>query len=572
MKLFNPILAGLLLVASVGCSDKLEETTSNNSNQTPSTYSICVGAISESADTKMSVTVQENIWTTEWESDDSVLAWHSDGAESYQLNKFTVSEITNGRATIDGDAYSGYDNIRFIYPYNESLSVEDGKIAIDISSQSIDLTDAYNAYGESVMYMFGDLFSPNNEEEQNVTMRHLLTSMVLNFTPSELSSSPTLVSVTIDGVPSAGVLSYDYDHENTSGFGITDYEKMITIEIANGSISNNELVSIPFATLPFATSDGHEVSFTLNFEDGSFYSASATYSGESNYTRAAYNNFTPDSYIFDAGKLSMNFELSDFSEISTAPAAQTWYISDSAISSATDLKSAIDLANTAGYDPNIIFTSLSGNIDNSVFGNNSTEYSGRFSIDIRTTASDLTFGTYAFKNCTGLISAKIDSGFISTGNNPFYDCVSLTYCELQGATALGNTPFYGCTSLETLKLPKLNTLVNNYIQNVESLKEMYIGIDGDSGITSTGGSNPFNSGTTTSTNIYIKKSELVEVTDGVTLQTYKSSDSTAHSNPSVFLNIVIYETDGTYTVYNTTYSTGENLSNLNDVAGYIVVE
>lgn len=66
-------------------------------------------------------------------------------------------------------------------------------------------------------------------------------------------------------------------------------------------------------------------------------------------------------------------------------------------------------------------------------------------------------GSYAFRDCTSLVSAIFPSA-TSIGINAFYSCPYLLSVDLPSATVIKNYAFYGCKALKALILRKSNAI------------------------------------------------------------------------------------------------------------------
>ena len=64
-------------------------------------------------------------------------------------------------------------------------------------------------------------------------------------------------------------------------------------------------------------------------------------------------------------------------------------------------------------------------------------------------------GSYAFENCSALISVSIPNSVTSIGSFAFDDCSALTSVSIPNSvTNIGNYAFYGCSSLESITIPE----------------------------------------------------------------------------------------------------------------------
>ena len=67
--------------------------------------------------------------------------------------------------------------------------------------------------------------------------------------------------------------------------------------------------------------------------------------------------------------------------------------------------------------------------------------------------------SYAFANCTNLVSATFQENFKSIGGYAFYGCTSLTTLEFRAMTfnSAGEGLITGCTALETIRCNMVST-------------------------------------------------------------------------------------------------------------------
>ena len=72
-------------------------------------------------------------------------------------------------------------------------------------------------------------------------------------------------------------------------------------------------------------------------------------------------------------------------------------------------------------------------------------------------------GSYAFYDCTDLISVTIPNSITSIGNYAFYFCTGLTSVSIPNSvTSIGNYAFYGCSSLTSVTIGNSVTNIREY--------------------------------------------------------------------------------------------------------------
>ena len=78
--------------------------------------------------------------------------------------------------------------------------------------------------------------------------------------------------------------------------------------------------------------------------------------------------------------------------------------------------------------------------------------------------SDITtVGSYAFSNCTALITVNFPNA-TSVGGNAFSSCMSLTTVNLPNATSVDSNAFSSCMSLTTVNLPNATSVGMNVLR------------------------------------------------------------------------------------------------------------
>ncbi|MCC8072634.1 MAG: leucine-rich repeat domain-containing protein, partial [Clostridiales bacterium] len=89
-------------------------------------------------------------------------------------------------------------------------------------------------------------------------------------------------------------------------------------------------------------------------------------------------------------------------------------------------------------------------------------YSYRTSItDVELLSGITSIGSYAFYNCTSLISIVISESVISIGWNAFRSCTSLTSITIPNSvTSISGAAFEGCTSLTSITIPNSVTSIS----------------------------------------------------------------------------------------------------------------
>ncbi len=86
-------------------------------------------------------------------------------------------------------------------------------------------------------------------------------------------------------------------------------------------------------------------------------------------------------------------------------------------------------------------------------------------------------GSWAFDDCTGLVSVTIPSSVTSIGYSAFRYCTGLKSVTIPNSvTSIGNYAFYNCTSLTSITIPNSVTSIGPYaFRNCTGLKSVTIG-------------------------------------------------------------------------------------------------
>ena len=89
--------------------------------------------------------------------------------------------------------------------------------------------------------------------------------------------------------------------------------------------------------------------------------------------------------------------------------------------------------------------------------------------------SDITtVGSYAFSNCTALITVNFPNA-TSVGGNAFSSCMSLTTVNLPNATSVGMNVLRACYKLTSVNLPNVTSINSAAFENCYSLTKVIIG-------------------------------------------------------------------------------------------------
>ena len=103
-------------------------------------------------------------------------------------------------------------------------------------------------------------------------------------------------------------------------------------------------------------------------------------------------------------------------------------------------------------------------------------------------------GSYAFRNCSNMTSAKIGTGVTAINEYTFSGCSALKDVQIgSNVRTIGNYVFSGCTSLPVINIPKAVTSIGNYtFQNCKALREVVMEDRADDTVLSLGsnGSSP----------------------------------------------------------------------------------
>ena len=190
----------------------------------------------------------------------------------------------------------------------------------------------------------------------------------------------------------------------------------------------------------------------------------------------------------------------------------------------------------------IYYTSTDGNVVNpystTVFGANivSNTYENGKGI-ITFDAPVTSIGSYAFYNCSKLVSITLPSSVTSIGSSAFYQCSLPSIIIPNGVTSIGGSAFYNCPNLASITLPSSVTSIgSSAFYNCTALVEVnYLGdIAGWCGITfDTYNGNPAQK----AGHLYINGKELkghLDIPNGVT-----SIGSTAFSNLTSITSLTI---------------------------------
>ncbi|MFR9650871.1 MAG: leucine-rich repeat domain-containing protein [Rikenellaceae bacterium] len=482
---YSLLFSALLLSAvMVGCSDNpIDESYAIIPEGQVDTRTITVGVGDQYGEGALGsrVTVDDSdsaMWYYMWESDDDVLGWDDTG----YISQFTMSSLFDNYATFTGDADESATSMRLLYPYDESMIV-DGTFTIDLSTQSLDFSNASDSFAQNNLYLTTDLFEIADDAVAG-SMNHLLSIVELQITPNNISGDLYLESATIKGL-NMNKATVDF---TTAEVTVASDDDTIVVEFTNPSkLVNNLKYSLPFSIIPYTASAGDIYSVSLTFTDGSTYGVKLI-DGDSELlgVREFSSEFefpagirTPFTLSFNASTdlcAPIRMALADFSA-SFSTTDEKWYVTDYVVSDASQfsgLKDAITAANSS-YAPFVVFENIL-----SVTAEAFKDYDGSFTVEgsIATaveesafasasgvTAIDLptveTVAASAFRDCVGLTELALPS-LTDTDVNGDYTYSGLTNIvslDLESYTAISaNATFASNTAMTSLNLPNVVTI------------------------------------------------------------------------------------------------------------------
>ncbi len=346
----------LAAIAAVSCSDSddLDSTTQNDDGQGGGTDPQEVTSLSFVASTspltRVDVTEDGDDWAVAWNEDDALGGWALDSSVTEQVEYTIVDDSVDGDdATFTGSIPTGATSMRFVHPYDSSLSKSDNKITLSLASQSVGSDFSHLS---STTYMISQSIDDLTVEDQGtLSMSHIgaAVELQISFESSSFDEADyTISSVVLGGDDLALPLTGELDL--TDGTFAAATSGKMTIEA-----DNIEAVSgvyyIRFNTFPIASASGStlDVEVTLSDGNGTSYTSTAAITAGDDFVASTKNTIVAAiSDPVEIEVLTLEFLLDECDLTAPKPlikwtdlgedwvytlSSQTWYEGDDAATS-----------------------------------------------------------------------------------------------------------------------------------------------------------------------------------------------------------------------------------------------
>ncbi|MFR9546094.1 MAG: leucine-rich repeat domain-containing protein [Rikenellaceae bacterium] len=447
----------ILVLFLASCSKNDLDTPSYNSTEKREISVYVQYGDDDDSKTRMSVEVDDDVWDIRWEKDDAVGGWSADGS----ITKFTMADIGSdyNSATFTGEGTNGY--MYLIYPYDASIT-NATSYPLDLSTQDVDMSDPYMAYGDNNLYMFSSKFAVSDTDANySPKMYHILGGMELEIVPYNVDGeSFSITGAEIIGCyNSANVNFSDKALQNTTSGSIN-------LNISNApELEEGVLQLIPFSIIPFTTSDN--ITIILTTSDGDKISITKYLPGSSIEFKAGYHS-TLVTRVDVGNKCAVEFDINSFSS-SSLPETDVWYFYNTAFSTTafSTLKSALQKANSEGREIEVLLPNLTSAIPDNAFQD-------CYALKSIYMPYVTEIGSYAFEGCTNLTSVTMES-VTNIGAYAFMYCTNITSIYLPKALYIELSTFAYCSSLSQIDVPILQYFAFNLLKNCTSLESIVIG-------------------------------------------------------------------------------------------------
>ncbi len=290
-KLLLPLCATIL----AGCNNKDFDAVNSADEQR---YNLCelTLEITEAAISRVNITESGDSWIVSWDMSDMIGAW-STQPDINDQSCFTISEIYDDQsATFSGLIPSECQQIRFLHPYDATLSKgDDNTIELNLDEQCVG-QDFSHLSAKS--YMVSQLFEVDPEQEtllgEAISISHLDATIELKMKfedeQSHSESDFTITKVVLGDENFPLPLKAKLNIEDATL--ATQESGALTLEAENIE-AVDEIYYIRFNTFPFTagTNTSLPIEVSLLDKEGNAYSCEAVVAAGGDIERATKNTF-----------------------------------------------------------------------------------------------------------------------------------------------------------------------------------------------------------------------------------------------------------------------------------------
>lgn len=310
-KLFNyntyalgSFILAVFCFSSYGCSNSIEH-------------------MDDSTKREVKVTVTTNndnsrLTASEDETSGGLNVFWSDGDKlgGWSMCDGLVSEFIMTNFTPESSDFKGSisaEKFKLIYPYEPEAVVSSSTYSLDLSSQTVDMTDDGLTSMGSYTYMLSDEVQYSESNISSPAMRHVGAALKVGIRFANLPNDDMIIqSATLEGseglsIPNKATINLAEVVDNESFMNITEHgsiKAMITNSpTVSDYVTNNTTYTLRLNILPFSLKYGEIINLTLTLvsaSSGAPYTKtfSITYSGElaKEFSRATYTTLN---YICD---------------------------------------------------------------------------------------------------------------------------------------------------------------------------------------------------------------------------------------------------------------------------------
>ncbi|MFI3314483.1 MAG: hypothetical protein R3Y04_02300 [Rikenellaceae bacterium] len=242
---------------------------------------------------------------TVWKENDKLGGWSSGDSG---FNEFTMKSISSSATTATFSGAVNGASYRLIHPFDGDAVIANNIYTIDLSNQSVDMSDeGLNSMGDYT-YMISEEIEVSNSNTAP-TMLHVGAALNISMRFANLPSDELVIqSITLGGgdgmkIPQSASLDLTKEVTDSQFIGTTTTDEgTISVTVLNSPIiqeyddSNSEQTtySVKLNTIPFTleTNESIELVVSLAFSDGSKPSYSETFSIKNSSSSVSFSRAT----------------------------------------------------------------------------------------------------------------------------------------------------------------------------------------------------------------------------------------------------------------------------------------